>query len=444
MVTLTKQTAPLHGELRTPGDKSISHRSIMFSALAQGTSRIRGFLESADCLATMDCFRKMGIDIETVTEDGPEGSEDVILVHGRGLKSLKAPAEDLYTGNSGTTTRLISGILAAQNFTTRLSGDASIQKRPMGRIITPLTQMGAKIRSLSGNDCCPLEIEGSPVHGITYHSPVASAQVKSCILLAGLYAEEPTTVIEPALSRNHTEIMLHAFGADLHNEILQDGSAAAILNPGQELHAQEILVPGDISSAAYWIAAGLLVPGSEVLVRNVGINDTRAGILEALKAYGADITLVNEQRQSEPAADLLVRYSPLHSVSGETVTIGGSLIPALIDEIPILAVIAATADCVTVIRDAAELKVKESNRIETVVSGLKAMGCDIEATDDGMIIRGGKPLHGASIDAGLDHRICMSFAIASLVAEGTTTLTGEETTETSYPGFFRDLESLKA
>nr|WP_294467921.1 3-phosphoshikimate 1-carboxyvinyltransferase [uncultured Sellimonas sp.] len=425
-------SSPLKGEITVPGDKSISHRSIMFGALAKGVTRVRGFLEGADCLSTIGCFRQMGIEIEKET-DGQ------ILVHGKGIRGLSAPASTLDVGNSGTTTRLISGILSAQNFTSVLSGDASLNSRPMGRIIRPLTMMGARIKSLNGNDCAPLQIDGrTDLHGIHYDSPVASAQVKSAILLAGLYADGSTSVREPALSRNHTELMLSQFGADLHTEILPDGSAKIRISPCQELYAQDLLVPGDISSAAYFIAAALLVPGSEVLIKNVGINETRAGILKVCHDMGADITYLNQkQGVGEPTADLLVRHSHLHGVCVE-----GALIPTLIDEIPMIAVLAALADGTTVIRDAAELKVKETDRIRTVTENLSAMGADITPTEDGMIIRGGTQLHGAEIHPYMDHRIAMAFAVAGLAASGETTILEDQCVDVSYPGFFEALRTL--
>ena len=416
----------LKGEITVPGDKSISHRSVMFGSIAKGTTEITGFLQGADCLSTISCFRKMGVDIEN--------NRDCVLVHGRGLHGLTAPDSVLDCGNSGTTTRLISGILAGQKFSCTLTGDASIQKRPMKRIMEPLSMMGARIESVHQNGCAPLAITGSPLHGIHYHSKVASAQVKSSILLAGLYAEGKTQVTEPALSRNHTEIMLRFFGA----HVTSSGRTASIL-PADELYGQKITVPGDISSAAYFIAAGLLVPGSELLIKNVGINPTRDGILRVCKAMGADITLLNAVYDSgEPVADLLVRHSSLKAVE-----IGGDLIPTLIDEIPVIAVMACAASGTTIIRDAAELKVKESNRIRTVVDNLKVMGAQIEETDDGMIIHGGNPLHGGIIESHLDHRIAMSFAIASLIADGETIIRDADCVNISYPVFYKDLEKLK-
>ena len=423
-MNITKSSG-LRGELAIPGDKSISHRAIMFGALADGTTEITNFLQGADCLSTISCFRAMGVDIENHT--------DRVIIHGVGLHGLKASSQMLDVGNSGTTTRLISGILAGQPFTSALNGDASIQKRPMKRIIDPLTQMGANIRSLNNNGCAPLEIQGGSLHGIHYQSPVASAQVKSCVLLAGLYSDGVTSVTEPVLSRNHTELMLSGFGAS----ITSVGTTATI-EPEPQLHGQEIAVPGDISSAAYWIAAGLAVPNSELLLKNVGINPTRDGILRVVEAMGADITRENVHTVSgELVCDLIVRSSSLHGT-----TVSGELIPTLIDEIPVIAVLACFADGETVIRDAQELKVKESNRIDTVVEGLLAMGADAIATDDGMIIRGGKPLHGATIDSHLDHRIAMSFAVAGLMCDTPTTILNADSVEISYPDFYESLHKI--
>lgn len=441
MIALEKASHPLKGDIFVPGDKSISHRSIMFGALAEGTTEITGFLESADCISTIECFKKLGILIDHSIR--PTNGVPTITVHGKGLNGLKAPDSTLYTGNSGTTTRLMSGILAAQPFDSNITGDMSIEKRPMTRIITPLTKMGADISSVMGNGCAPLHINGGrKLHGISYRNQVASAQVKSCIILAGLYADGETVVYEPALSRNHTEIMLSSFGADIHNEIATDGSAAAILKPGMPLRGTKINVPGDISSAAYFIAAALMVPGSELLIRNVGVNKTRCGIITVLKQMGADITLLNYSDVGEARADILVKYSELQGGRDKKFEIGGKDIPTMIDELPMVAILAATADCDTIIKDAAELKVKESDRIATVVENLVAMGCDITATDDGMIIHGGKPLHGADIKTHQDHRLAMSFAVAALGAEGTTRILDDSCVGISYPTFFKDLQSL--
>lgn len=424
-MNIKKPSSPLKGELTVPGDKSISHRAVMFGAIANGTTRITNFLQGADCLSTIACFQKLGISIENTPSE--------ILVHGKGLHGLSAPLDYLDTGNSGTTTRLIAGILAGQEFTSFLTGDASIQTRPMKRIIQPLSLMGASVESLRGNDCVPLKIQGHPLQSISYLSPVASAQVKSCILLAGLYGNDITSVTEPFLSRNHTELMLSHFGAKISSQ-----NTTVSIEPEPVLYGTDISVPGDISSAAYFIAAALLVPGSELLIKHVGINPTRDGILRICKAMGADIQLMNHSTAGgEPVADLLVRHSALHGT-----VIEGELIPALIDEIPVIAVLAAYAKGTTVIRNAEELKVKESNRLGILVEELTAMGGNVEETSDGMIIHGGAPLHGASIDSRLDHRIAMSFAIAGLAAEGTTQLLRADCVNISYPGFYKDLREL--
>ena len=402
----------------------------MLGSIALGTTEITHFLEGADCLSTIDCFRKMGVEIER--------NPSSILVHGKGLRGQTAPASTLNVGNSGTTTRLISGILSGQNFATTLSGDDSLNSRPMKRIMTPLNTMGAHIRSLNDNGCAPLHIRPGALHGIHYQSPVASAQVKSAVLLAGLYADSPTSVTEPALSRNHTELMLQGFGAYVATDLHTDGTATAHVEPCKELYGQQICVPGDISSAAYFIAAALLVPGSELLVKNVGTNFTRAGFLKVCKAMGADIETVSQTIEGgESRADLLVRYSHLKGT-----VIEGDIIPTLIDEIPMIAIMAAFADGQTVIRDAAELKVKETNRIDTVTAGLKAMGADITPTDDGMIIEGTGHLNGASIQSYLDHRIAMAFSVAGLASDGETQIVDSQCVDVSYPEFYATLNSV--
>lgn len=426
-------SGPLKGEITVPGDKSISHRAVMFGALAEGKTEVTNFLQGADCLSTIRCFRQLGIEITN------DVTSNTVTVHGKGLHGLTKPKEILDVGNSGTTIRLISGILSGQNFTTTLTGDASIQKRPMARIITPLRMMDADIESLQNNGCAPLLINGKmagvsrTLHGIHYPSPVASAQVKSCVLLAGLYADGETSFTEPSLSRDHTERMLREFGAT----VTSNGNTATIL-PNPRLVGRKIHVPGDISSAAYFIAAALIVPNSEVVIKHVGINPTRDGILEVCRQMGANIRLENViDHGGEPVADIVVKHSELHGIE-----IAGSIIPTLIDEIPVIAVLACFAKGETMIKDASELKVKESNRIDTMVENLSKMGADIAATDDGMIIRGGKPLHGAIIDSKLDHRIAMSFAVASLMAEGNTKIQNAECVEISYPDFYTDLRNL--
>lgn len=428
---IIKNTTGLRGVITIPGDKSISHRAVMFGSLANGTTEITNFLQGADCLATIDCFRKMGIEIEV--------SPEIIRICGKGLHGLSAPQSVLDTKNSGTTTRLISGILAGQNFETILSGDASLNTRPMGRIIEPLSLMGGRIESMRGNNCAPLRISPSLLCGIHYHSKVASAQVKSAILLAGLYADQVTSVTEPVLSRNHTELMLSGFGGKLH--CFTDSATnlpTVSIEPEPNLDGQKIIVPGDISSAAYFIAAGLLVPHSEILIQNVGINPTRAGILTVCQNMGGDITFLNKKTVGgEPVADLLVRTSSLHGTVVE-----GSVIPTLIDEIPIITVLAAFADGTTTIKNAEELKVKETNRIETVSKNLTKMGGDIIPTEDGMIITGKGHLSGAKIDSFLDHRIAMAFSIAGLVADGETEVINSHCIDISYPAFFETLTSL--
>lgn len=426
MKVLTKKTS-LHGSLSVPGDKSISHRAIMFGSLAEGTTTIRGFLKGADCLSTINCFRKMGICIEE--------TNDTIYVHGKGLHGLSESKEILDVGNSGTTTRLISGILAGQNFPSVLSGDASLNSRPMKRIMTPLTMMEADITSCKGNGCAPLAIKGKPLKAIHYQSPVASAQVKSCVLLAGLYADGKTSVTEPALSRDHTERMLRSFGADIQS----DGLTCTItITPPETLHSQDIEVPGDISSAAFFIVAGLITPNSRIRIKNVGINKTRSGILTVCQNMGANIIMENAREQGgEPVADLLVSSSHLKGT-----VIEGDIIPTLIDELPVIALMACFAEGETIIRDAQELRVKESDRIEIVSRNLRKMGADVTPTEDGFIIHGGNPLHGASIECAMDHRIAMTFAVAGINADGETTITDSDCVDVSYPSFFRQLESL--
>ena len=424
---IIKRANSMKGELTVPGDKSISHRGIMFGAIAEGTTELEGFLDGADCRSTISCFRQMGIEISQ--------DHDRVQIHGKGLYGLRQPKDMLDAGNSGTTVRLISGILAGQPFTTQLTGDASIQKRPMKRIMTPLSLMGASIRSLAGNDCAPLEIHGGSLVPIHYDSPVASAQVKSCVLLAGLYAEGQTSVTEPVPSRDHTERMLSGFGAEITS---REHTATVTGHP--RLIGQHITIPGDISSAAYFIAAGLICPNSDLYIRNVNTNPTRAGILTVAKQMGAKITLENQRVVSgEEVCDIHVVSSDLHGTQ-----IDRELIPSLIDEIPVIAVMAAFAEGTTVIKDAQELKVKESNRIDSVTENLNAMGGDAIPTEDGMIIHGGRPLHGARILTRSDHRIAMSFAVAALNADGETEIQDAECVNISYPAFYQDLNRISS
>ena len=418
----------LKGKVTIPGDKSISHRCIMFGSIANGTTQIHNFLSGADCLATIRCFRELGIEIEV------ESDYSSVIVHGKGLHGLSAPEKILDVGNSGTTTRLISGILAGQPFDSKLSGDESLNSRPMKRIIEPLTQMGAHISSILRNGCAPLYITPAQLHGIHYDSPVASAQVKSCLLLAGLYADGETSVTEPSLSRNHTELMLRSFGVEVESH-----DTTATITPPEEMIATDIVVPGDISSATFFIVAGLITPNSCIRLKNVGINPTRDGILRVCKDMGADITLENViDNGGEPTADIVVKTSRLKGT-----VIGGEVIPTLIDEIPVIALLAAFAEGETVIKDAAELKVKESDRIALTVDNLVKMGVDATATDDGMIINGGNSLHGASINCKYDHRIAMTFSIAGINAEGETVIEDSECVDVSYPTFYEQLNSLQ-
>lgn len=415
----------VRGSVTVPGDKSISHRGVILGSIAKGLTEINGFLQGADCLSTISCFTRMGIIIEN------RGNR--VLVHGKGMRGLSRPDSDLDCGNSGTTIRLLSGILAAQGFDTTLTGDASLTKRPMNRVLAPLSLMGAQVESRGGNGLAPIHITGSSLHGIAFQSPVASAQVKSAVLLAGLYAQGETSVTEPFLSRNHSELMLKEFGADISTN-----DTTAFLKPAGQLYGRQITVPGDISSAAYFVAAGLLVPGSEILIRNVGINPTRAGFLAVCQKMNADITLLNEKKgPGEPSADLLVRSASLTGT-----VIEGGIIPSLIDELPILSVMACFAEGDTIIRDAAELRVKESDRIAVMTNYLSLMGADVTATEDGMIIRGGKKLKGAVIDSSMDHRIAMSFSIAALASQGTTQILDDSCVLISYPRFYQDLRAL--
>ncbi len=409
------------GQIKVPGDKSISHRAVMLGSLANGVTEISGFLKGADCLSTIDCFRKMGIDIDINGEN--------VTVHGNGLRGLKKPDEMLYTGNSGTTTRLLCGILAGQNFDTSITGDASIQKRPMSRVVQPLSMMGAKIE----NEYCPLYITGTKLHGIDYKMPVASAQVKTAIILAGLYADGETVIHEIEKSRDHTELMLSAMGADLTVDNLD-----ITVKPTNDLTAVNVDVPGDISSAAFFLVLGAIMPNSQITVTNVGINPTRTGIIDVLKDMGANITLENVHTSAgETVADITVRSSSLKGT-----TVGGDIIPRLIDELPIIAVAAVFADGQTVIKDAQELKVKETNRIRAVVDEFNKCGIDITETDDGMIINGGKSIHGADFKTYGDHRMAMSLTVLAQLADSESTLDDSDCACVSYPTFFDDFYKL--
>ncbi len=421
MINLKKMNK-IRGEITVPGDKSISHRAVMLGALSDGICEIKGFLNGADCLSTIDCFRQMGIE----TELG--GTE--VRVFGKGLYGLKKPENILYTGNSGTTTRLLCGILSAQNFDSSITGDSSICKRPMSRVVKPLSMMNAKIEG----EYCPLAIHGNRLSAISYKMPVASAQVKTAILLAGLYAEGRTEVVEIEKSRDHTERMLSAMGAD----IKEDGLTVTI-DSCTALKPISVSVPGDISSAAFFIAAATIMNNSELLIKNVGINPTRTGILDVARAMGADITELNyREENNEPVADLLVKSSKLKGTR-----IDGAIIPRLIDELPVIAVMALAAEGETVIADAEELKVKETNRITAVCNELKKCGADITETDDGMIIYGGKKLTGGDFKSYGDHRMAMSLAVLAQLTDGECRIDDISCTNISYPKFFDDFYGLE-
>jgi 3-phosphoshikimate 1-carboxyvinyltransferase len=425
---MEKQLMPiqsLNGTIKVPGDKSISHRAVMFGSIAEGKTTINGFLTGEDCLSTISCFKKLGVNIAQENEH--------VTVEGNGIAGLRPPSEDLYVGNSGTTIRLMLGILSNTPFTSVLTGDDSIAKRPMNRVTKPLKQMGAEINGKDSGNKVPLQIKGGKVKGFHYNSPIASAQVKSAIILAGLEGEGTTSVTEPLKSRDHTERMLEAFGA----MVKSDGLTVSI-EGGQKLKGTHIEVPGDISSASFFLVAGAIVPDSTITLQKVGLNPTRTGILDVLNDMGAQISYQNANEEaSEPYGDLVIKTSSLKGT-----VIKGDVIPRLIDEIPIIALAATQAEGQTVIQDAHELRVKETDRIETVVNELKKMGAEIEATEDGMIINGKTPLKGASVQSHGDHRIGMMLSIASCIAEGNTTLDQSEAVAVSYPSFFDQLSRL--
>ncbi len=419
-----RRAPAIHTELHVPGDKSISHRSIMLAAMANGTATITGFLASEDCLSTMKAFQQLGVQIERV-------DETTLIVHGTRGK-FHAPASDIDCGNSGTTMRLLSGILAAQPFRSRLVGDASLSKRPMKRVILPLTQMGAKITAEGGDGRAPLVIEGGGLTGIGYTSPVASAQIKSAILFAGLFASGTTTVTEPEQSRDHTERMLAWHVARPR----RNGLTVSVLG-GQSLESRDFDVPGDISSAAFWLVAAAAQPGSHLLVKNVGLNPTRTGILAVLIRMGAQVGEIIETAEGEPRGTVEVRGTLLKAT-----VIGGKEIPNVIDELPILAVAAALAEGRTIIKDATELRVKETDRIAAIAKCLTAFGVRVVEREDGMEIEGGCALHGAEVESYGDHRIAMACAILGLFAEGQTIVRDTECVNTSYPGFYDTLQSI--
>ena len=421
----------LKGTVHVPGDKSISHRGIIFGALANGTTRLKNFLMANDCINTIEVFRKMGIQIDIL-------ADHTVVVHGKGLNGLSMPNEWLDAGNSGTTARLLMGLLSGQSFDSTLTGDESLQGRPMDRVTLPLRQMGGQFSSKTNKDFLPITIKsrkGKALRAIHYTLPVASAQVKSSIILASLYTDGSSTIVQPAPSRDHTEIMLSTFGG----KVDIDGNAITT-HPAPQLYGQDLVIPGDISSAAYFITAALLALKSEVTLNNVGINPTRSGILEVYQAMGADIEVEDiSPVKGEPSANIVARNSSLNGT-----IIEGSLIPRLIDELPIIALAATQAQGTTIIRDAQELKVKESDRIDSTVSILRSFGANIHATSDGMVIQGPTPLFGTVVRPGSDHRMVMMAAIAALIAQGSTEIQDAQWVDISYPKFFKQIEKLRS
>jgi len=422
------KAARFTGEVTPPPDKSISHRAVMFSSLARGKGVVRNFLRAQDTESTMHAFRALGIEIEDLGH--------TLVIHGKGLHGLTEPADIIDCGNSGTTIRLLSGVLAANPFFSVVTGDSSLRSRPMARIIKPLSLMGASITGRDNNHYAPFAISGGSLHSISYDMPMASAQVKSAILLAGLYADGMTLITEPTKSRDHTERMLPAFGADLRTDDL-----SVTVHSGKELHAQEIDVPGDFSSAAFFLVAALLIPGAEVMSRNVGINPTRTGLIDVLRTMGAHIVIDNVRSVSgEPVADIFCKGQA--GLKATTVT--ADMVPSLIDEFPILCIAAARAEGTTIIRGAEELRLKESDRIKAMATELSKMGVTLEEFPDGISITGSGTLRAAAVDSHGDHRIAMSMAVAGLLAEGTTTISNASAVAISFPDFFAGIRRLTA
>ncbi len=415
----------LIGKITIPGDKSISHRSVMFGSIANGETTVTNFLPGEDCLSTISCFRKLGVIIEE--------SDNQLRIIGKGFEGLTEPTEVLDVGNSGTTIRLLMGILAGRPFFSSLVGDESIGKRPMTRVTNPLTEMGARIDGRKNGSFTPISIRGGGLKPVNYHLPVASAQVKSALILAGLQAEGQSVIIEPEETRDHTERMIIKFGGEIRKD-----NQKIIVKGGQKLIGTTIQVPGDISSAAFFLVAGAIIPESEIVLKDVGLNPTRTGIIEVMKKMGADLEIVqNEETLFEPSGDLIIKTSKLKGT-----VIEGGLIPKLIDEIPIIALLATQAEGTTIIKDAEELKVKETNRIDTVVHELKKLGAKIESTEDGMIIYGKSKLSGGTVSSHGDHRIGMMLAIAALLCENEAELENPEAISVSYPNFFAHLNNL--
>ena len=419
--------AALRGEITVPGDKSISHRSIMLGSLAEGTTMVRGFLHGEDNHATLKAFRAMGVTIE-------ELADGVLRIEGKGLDGLSEPGDVIDCGNSGTTIRLMTGLLAGQAFFSVLTGDRYLRKRPMKRVVGPLAAMGASIWGRRGGELAPLAIQGGGLKATAYDSPIASAQVKSALLLAGLYADGVTTVREPHLSRDHSERMLRYFGADV-----RPFAGGVSLDGRPRLTGREVQVPGDISSAAFFLVAALITPGSELLIRNVGVNPTRSGIIDILRAMGGKLELLGEREVSgEPVADILVRSSVLQGIE-----IGGEVAPRAIDEFPVISVAASFAEGTTVIRDAHELRVKETDRIAAMTSELSRLGGKVEAREDGMVIEGVEGLAGGEVTSHGDHRIAMSMAVAALRAAAPVSIDDTECSATSFPNFWELLGAVR-
>ena len=426
MQSYTVQNAKgVRGEIRVPGDKSISHRSIMFGSIASGVTRVTGFLRGEDALATLEAFRAMGVQVE---DDG-----ETLTIHGKGLHGLTEPINVLDCGNSGTSMRLLTGLLAGQNFFSVLSGDKYLRARPMKRVLAPLALMGARMLGRAGGDKAPLAIQGSQLKGIEYNSPVSSAQVKSAIMLAGLYAQGETVVREPHLSRDHSERMLRYFGASV-----ESFSGGVRLKGGGQLFGRDIAVPGDISSAAFLMVAALIVPDSDLLIRGVGVNPTRTGVIDILQSMGGDLELLNPREESgEPVADLRIRSSRLKAME-----ISGELVPRAIDEFPAICVAASLAEGTTVVTGASELRVKETDRIAAMAANLRLAGVEVVETPDGMRITGTARLKGCAADSFGDHRIAMSMLVAGLAAEGETSVSDVECIATSFPGFLDLLQRV--
>lgn len=415
----------IRGEIVVPGDKSISHRSIMLGSIARGETTVRGFLRGEDNIATLNAFRAMGV---VINDDG-----ETLRIEGKGLRGLAEPTDVLDCGNSGTSMRLLTGLLAPQRFYAVLSGDRYLRRRPMRRVVEPLGRMGACIFGREGGEKAPLTIVGSDLTGINYNSPVASAQVKSALMLAGLYAAGETRVTEPHLSRDHSERMFRHFGADI-----ESGPAGVVVRGGRELEGRDIVVPGDISSAAFFMVAALIVPGSELLIRGVGVNPTRTGIIDILTAMGGSLELLDQREVSgEPVADLLIRSSRLKGIE-----IAGEVVTRAIDEFPVICVAAALAEGRTVVREARELRVKETDRIAAMATNLRAVGVTVTETEDGMEIEGAERIAGGSVESFGDHRIAMSMLVAGLAATGEISVNDTECIGTSFPTFFPLLERV--